>query len=69
MITVKENTTFLFAGDSTTDGGRSRNMDLNHNLGHGYQYIVSSRIAADIIVKKSKFVNKGFGGGGINALY
>lgn len=69
MIKVKENATFLFAGDSITDGGRSRNMDLNHNLGHGYQYIVSSRIAADNIDKKPKFVNKGFGGGGINALY
>lgn len=69
MIKVKENTKILFAGDSITDGGRSRNMDLNHNLGHGYQYIVSSRIAADNINKRPKFINKGFSGGGINALY
>ena len=69
MIKTKENMNIVFAGDSITDGGRSRNMDLNHNLGHGYQYIVTSKIAADNIDKKPKFVNKGFSGGGINALY
>lgn len=69
MIKTKENMKIVFAGDSITDGGRSRNMDLNHNMGHGYQYIVSSKIAADNIDKKPKFVNKGFSGGGINALY
>jgi hypothetical protein len=32
----KENLTFLFQGDSLTDGNRGRNDDPNHILGHGY---------------------------------
>ena len=28
--------TFLFQGDSITDGNRTRNNDWNHVMGHGY---------------------------------
>lgn len=69
MINLKNNSKILFAGDSITDGGRSRNMDLNHNLGHGYQYIIASKLACENIDKTPKFINKGFSGWGINALY
>lgn len=69
MIKLDKNNKLLFAGDSITDGGRSRNMDLNHYFGHGYQYIVSSKIAIENIGKNIKFINKGYSGGGINTLY
>ena len=26
----------LFQGDSITDGGRGREPDINHDMGHGY---------------------------------
>ena len=69
MIKLKKNAIVLFAGDSITDGGRSRNMDLNHHLGHGYQYMLSSRMSLENIDATPKFINKGFSGGGINMLY
>ena len=47
MIKLKENTTILFQGDSITDGNRGRNEDLNHIMGHGYQYIVGARLQGD----------------------
>lgn len=33
-----EGSTFLFQGDSITDGGRGRTEDPNHILGHGYVF-------------------------------
>ena len=39
--------TFLFQGDSITDGNRSRNLDWNHVLGHGYAYLIASRLWYD----------------------
>ncbi len=33
---MEENFTFLFQGDSITDGNRAKNNDLNHVMGHGY---------------------------------
>ncbi|MEO6582735.1 MAG: hypothetical protein ABIO05_00330 [Ferruginibacter sp.] len=36
--------TFLFQGDSITDGNRTRNNELNHRMGHGYQYIITSNL-------------------------
>jgi hypothetical protein len=35
---------FLFQGDSITDGNRSRNTDWNHVLGHGYTFLIASRL-------------------------
>lgn len=59
---MKNGMTVLFQGDSITDGNRGRNDDPNHILGHGYQYIVSSRIAADYPDRDFKFINKGISG-------
>jgi hypothetical protein len=39
--------TFLFQGDSITDGNRTRNNDWNHVMGHGYQYIIGSKLWYD----------------------
>ncbi len=54
MINLKENTVVLFQGDSITDGARGRNEDLNHIMGHSYQYIVGARIQGDNPEKKHK---------------
>lgn len=59
MISLKENEIIVFSGDSITDGGRSRNMDLNHNLGHGYQYILAARMCMENMEKRPRFINKG----------
>jgi hypothetical protein len=42
-----EGFTFLFQGDSITDGNRSRNLDWNHVLGHGYAYLIAARLWYD----------------------
>ncbi|UUZ84833.1 hypothetical protein LJK88_15145 [Paenibacillus sp. P26] len=42
----------LFQGDSITDGGRSRNNDLNHVLGHGYAYIIASRLGNELAERR-----------------
>jgi hypothetical protein len=39
-----EGYTFLFQGDSITDGNRSRNNDWNHVMGHGYAYIILTNV-------------------------
>ena len=36
-----EGYTFLFQGDSITDGNRSRNTDWNHVMGHGYACLIA----------------------------
>ncbi|MGE5520867.1 MAG: SGNH/GDSL hydrolase family protein [Candidatus Dadabacteria bacterium] len=63
-----EATTFLFQGDSITDGGRSRNKDWNHVLGHGYAYLVSSRLWADHPKQGFHFFNRGISGNKITDL-
>lgn len=52
----------LFQGDSITDGGRSRNDDPNHFLGHGYAYLISSRLGAELAEKQPTFYNRGLVG-------
>lgn len=59
---LANNSVFLFQGDSITDGNRCRNTDLNHILGHGYAYAVSSRIGADFPASRFQFINKGISG-------
>lgn len=44
---LTEKDVVLFSGDSITDGGRGHSMDCNRIRGHGYQYIVASRLALD----------------------
>lgn len=50
-----ENFTFLFQGDSITDGNRTRDNDWNHVMGHGYQYIIASKLWYDFPEKKFHF--------------
>ena len=59
---VKENYTILFQGDSITDGGRSRNNDWNHLMGHGYVYIASSKLWYQYPDTKFKIYNRGVSG-------
>lgn len=62
MIKLDENEIILFSGDSITDGNRCRRMDLNHILGHGYQYIIAGELAFEYADKGVKFINKGYSG-------
>lgn len=52
----------LFQGDSITDGGRSRNQDWNHVMGHGYAFIIASRLAYDRPDMHYQFFNRGVSG-------
>ena len=54
--------TFLFQGDSITDGNRTRNTDWNHVMGHGYQYIIASKLWYDFPEKGLHFFNRGISG-------
>lgn len=54
--------TFLFQGDSITDGNRTRNNDWNHVMGHGYQYIIASKLWYDLPQKGFHFFNRGISG-------
>ncbi len=63
-----EGTTFLFQGDSITDGNRTRNMDWNHVLGHGYAYLISARLWFDLPQKKFHFFNRGVSGNTVTDL-
>jgi hypothetical protein len=51
--------TILFQGDSITDGKRSRNKDWNHVMGHGYAYLIASRLWVDYVNKDLMFYNRG----------
>ncbi|UUZ97393.1 SGNH/GDSL hydrolase family protein [Paenibacillus sp. P25] len=59
----------LFQGDSITDGGRSRNNDLNHVLGHGYAYIIASRLGNELAERRPQFFNRGISGNRVSDLY
>jgi lysophospholipase L1-like esterase len=61
--------TFLFQGDSITDGGRGRNQgDLNHHIGHGYVFAIVSRLGADFPGAGFKFYNRGLSGNKVSDL-
>jgi len=57
-----EGMVILFQGDSITDGNRGRTADPNHILGHGYQFIIGSRLGADYPEKSMIFYNRGISG-------
>lgn len=57
-----EGFTFLFQGDSITDGNRTRNNDWNHVMGHGFQYIIASKLWYDLPKKGFHFYNRGISG-------
>ena len=61
----------LFQGDSITDGNRLRDneWDLNHQMGHGYAYIVNSTLGARYPEKQLKFINRGISGNRVSDLY
>ena len=69
MINFRKNDVILFQGDSITDGNRGRNEDLNHVMGHGYQYIAGAEIMADNIGKNVRVYNRGISGNRISDLY
>ena len=52
----------LFQGDSITDGGRSRNLDWNHVMGHGYAFIIASRLGYEKPNMNYHFFNRGVSG-------
>src|ERR1700749_2705549 len=54
--------TFLFQGDSITDGGRSYNKDWNHVFGQGYAYLITSRLNFDYPARDYQFFNRGISG-------
>lgn len=55
-------TKVLFQGDSITDGGRSRNQDWNHVMGHGYAFIIASRLGYEKADMNYHFFNRGVSG-------
>jgi len=59
---------FLFQGDSITDGNRTRNKDWNHVMGHGYAYIIASRLGYDLPKKNFQFFNRGISGNKVTDL-
>jgi len=60
--------TFLFQGDSITDGNRSRDKDWNHVMGHGYAYLIASRLGYDFSGKGFSFLNRGISGNKVTDL-
>jgi len=66
--TAPEGYTFLFQGDSITDGNRSRDQDWNHVLGHGYVYLIASRLWYDHPDRQWQFINRGISGNKVTDL-
>lgn len=61
----------LFQGDSITDGNRvkTNEWDLNHQMGHGYQFIINAKLGGEYPEKDYKFINRGISGNKIADLY
>jgi lysophospholipase L1-like esterase len=68
-LKLQKGNCILFQGDSITDGNRGRNEDLNHIYGHGYVYLIASRLGLDNLDNPYKFINKGISGNRIVDLY
>lgn len=66
---LEKNSRIVFQGDSITDGGRSRNDDLNHVMGHGYAYLIACRLGFDEAHQNYQFFNRGISGNRIVDLY
>ena len=58
----------LFQGDSITDGGRGRNNDPNHTMGHGYAFSIASRLGEAFAEKANMFYNRGISGNKVTDL-
>jgi lysophospholipase L1-like esterase len=52
----------LFQGDSITDGGRGRNNDPNHVLGHSYAFLIAAKYGAALPERQLTFFNRGISG-------
>jgi lysophospholipase L1-like esterase len=63
-----ENYTFLFQGDSITDGNRTRNNDWNHVMGHGFANNIASKLWYKFPEKKFHFFNRGISGNKVTDL-
>jgi len=61
--------TFLFQGDSITDGNRTRDNDWNHVMGHGYAFIIASKLWYEFPAKQFHFFNRGVSGDKITGFY
>lgn len=61
----------LFQGDSITDGNRikTNEWDLNHQMGHGYAFIINAKLGCDYPEKDYRFLNRGISGNRISDLY
>ena len=66
-------TIILFQGDSITDGLREkrpdRAWDLNHQMGHGYAFLVNAAWGAQYPERDFAFINRGISGNRIADLY
>jgi lysophospholipase L1-like esterase len=60
--------TFLFQGDSITDGNRTSDNDWNHIMGHGYAYLIASRLWYDYPNRDLIFYNRGISGNRVRDL-
>ena len=60
--------TILFQGDSITDGNRGRNLDPNHILGHGYQFIIAAKYGDVLAGRNLTFLNRAISGNTVSAL-
>ena len=60
--------TFLFHGDSITDGNRTRDNDWNHIMGHGYACLIASRLWYDYPDKDLMLYNRAISGNRVRDL-
>lgn len=68
QTTTKKGLSILFQGDSITDGNRTRDNDWNHIMGHGYAYLISSRMWYKYPEGNLQFFNRGISGNKITDL-
>ena len=68
LISKEDHLTFLFQGDSITDGNRGRSNDPNHIMGHGYAFSIASRVGAAFPEKENVFFNRGISGNKVTDL-
>lgn len=63
----------LFQGDSITDGGRLKGKenewDLNHQMGHGYAFLINAAMGCRYPERNLRFYNRGVSGNRIADLY
>ena len=60
---IKNNSVFVFEGDSVTDAGRANEgLKANSQLGHGYAMMAASELLRRYPEKQLQFHNRGFSG-------